>query len=354
MQDKNYFGYFDVLRFAAALWVVITHYGFIGPTGGQTGYAVTSIEPLALFFRMGYLGVPIFFVLSGYLIYHVSENRSPIDFGLNRFVRLMPAFWTAILFSFMVTSLFAGSFTTPILGVIANFTLVPQFFGYAYVDGVYWTLLYEFIFYFWFFVLLHRGAIYKHFYVICAIWLTISFVNSLWLHNGLLERAYVTFYSGAFVAGMTLCRMQKGDRGIKPLMLLYFSTLALSFGIQRLHIVDNITIQYDSMHYVMGIFWSLSCIAIVALCAQFRAPASWKSLCAVLGAISYPLYLIHQEAGYDILMALKDVAPPSIIALCVGAFALISAYGIHRLCEMPLQRLLKASAERIKQRLGIQ
>lgn len=353
MTDKNYFGYFDVLRFAAALWVVITHYGFIGPTGGHTGYDVTSNEALAMFFRMGYLGVPIFFVLSGYLIYYVSENRTPVDFGLNRFVRLMPAFWSALIFTLIVTSLFAGELTTPLTGLLANFTLVPQIFGFQYIDGVYWTLLYEFIFYFWFFVLLHQRAIYKHFYLICALWLAISFVNSLWFHNGLLERAYVTFYSGAFVAGMTLCRINSGDRGAKPIFLLCFSALSLSFGIQRLHIIDNIAIQYDAMPYLSGLLWSLMCIGVVAMCAQLRAPASWRSFCAMLGAISYPLYLIHQEAGYAILMALKGVASPAVASIFTALLALGSAYIIHGFCEEPLRRILKALAGKIKQSLGV-
>lgn len=350
MENKNYFGFFDVLRFAAALWVVITHYGFIGPVGGQTGYALTDNEPLALFFRMGYLGVPIFFVLSGFLIYYVSENRTPRDFGLNRLMRLMPAFWACVIFSFIVTSLFAGTATTPWLGVIANLTLMPQVFGYSYVDGVYWTLLYEFIFYFWFFLLLHKRTIFRYFYTICFVWLAISFANSLWLHNGLLERTYVTFYSGAFVAGMTLCRMRHNDEGIKPLFMLCCAVLALGFGIQRLHIIDNIPEQIDSMHYVVGLFYAMACIALVWLASLKDAPSPWHATFALLGAVSYPLYLLHQEAGYSVLQALGGKAPPLLAAIITALLAIVSAFLIHKLCEKPLQQMLKLIVSRLQQK----
>ena len=75
----------DLLRLAAALAVVFFHYFFRGATAGDLvagGYP--SIAPIAIY---GYLGVNLFFLISGFVIAWSTENR-----GWEQFAMLMPGY----------------------------------------------------------------------------------------------------------------------------------------------------------------------------------------------------------------------------------------------------------------------
>lgn len=64
----------DLLRLIAVLGVVLFHYGFRGPTTFETTYvAFPALAPCA---RYGFLGVPIFFIISGSVIAYSAEGRT--------------------------------------------------------------------------------------------------------------------------------------------------------------------------------------------------------------------------------------------------------------------------------------
>src|SRR5215467_4825559 len=91
----------DLLRFLAALSVVLFHYSF-------RGYAADSMSlmpypPLAPFAKYGGLGVELFFMISGFVILMTAANGSLKGFVASRFVRLYPAFWTCCTITFVVT-----------------------------------------------------------------------------------------------------------------------------------------------------------------------------------------------------------------------------------------------------------
>jgi peptidoglycan/LPS O-acetylase OafA/YrhL len=61
----------DLLRLVAVLGVVLFHYGFRGPTGLEQTYV--ALPELAAFARYGFLGMPVFFVISGFVIAYSAE-----------------------------------------------------------------------------------------------------------------------------------------------------------------------------------------------------------------------------------------------------------------------------------------
>jgi peptidoglycan/LPS O-acetylase OafA/YrhL len=87
----------DAIRGFAALWVAVYH--FYNSLGDSNAHIWR--EPLHSFCALGYLGVPIFFVLSGFVI---SNSLSGIDINtsvLGRFIgrrvfRLDPTYWFVI------------------------------------------------------------------------------------------------------------------------------------------------------------------------------------------------------------------------------------------------------------------
>jgi peptidoglycan/LPS O-acetylase OafA/YrhL len=50
--------------------------------------------------------VNLFFIVSGYVIFMtLHRTREPMDFVVSRFSRLFPAYWAAVVLTFLVTTL---------------------------------------------------------------------------------------------------------------------------------------------------------------------------------------------------------------------------------------------------------
>lgn len=119
---------------------------------------------LALF-ESGHLGVPIFFVLSGFVIaLSIGRDRVTARYGarfaLRRAIRLDLPYWASIAitlaFAAVKAHLRPGTglpiTTTPQL--LAHLVYLQDFLGYRSINTVYWTLCYEIQFYLMFCMLL--------------------------------------------------------------------------------------------------------------------------------------------------------------------------------------------------------
>lgn len=142
--------FLDTLRGIAAAWVVLFHLNEVG-----------KFAPSAYlwFVKQGWLGVPIFFVLSGYSI-HASLLRSPSvsKFLWRRFWRIYPPYLASLI---LVTGLVVLRKLTSgtndlivvphgLLGWLEVLTLTTKPIGSTPpINWVYWTLTYEAAFYLW-------------------------------------------------------------------------------------------------------------------------------------------------------------------------------------------------------------
>jgi peptidoglycan/LPS O-acetylase OafA/YrhL len=145
---------FDVIRLVAASQVVLFHgLEHLGPPG--VTHSVFG-EALSWF-----PGVPIFFVVSGFLI-SLSYERSPsvAEYFRNRALRIFPALWACLLVSLAVIMLFAmplevSPSAAGLLGWWAAQMSVAQFynpeflrgFGVGVLNGSLWTIPVELQFY---------------------------------------------------------------------------------------------------------------------------------------------------------------------------------------------------------------
>lgn len=176
----------ELARGLAALWVFFFH---VKPL-----FEISSplIYQLA---KYGSLGVPMFFVISGYVIIYSAEsslknNKSPFIFLKNRFLRIYPTFWASLgivlLTPYIIEGISffkSGEFITPdnIISRLnyfewSNFLLLSKVFyaeshdlqlEFNSINSVYWTLAIEFQFYLVVFISLFFGKFYK--YVITVI-----------------------------------------------------------------------------------------------------------------------------------------------------------------------------------------
>ena len=82
--------FIDALRVLALGSVICFHYFFSGISRGS----LTSVEKSRIFgiAQYGYLGVELFFMISGFVILYSTQNRSALDFAKRRFWRLYPMY----------------------------------------------------------------------------------------------------------------------------------------------------------------------------------------------------------------------------------------------------------------------
>ena len=143
------FAHIDTLRAVAALLVFLAHVSErFSPFARARGRGL-SFPVLARVFKFGRLGVLLFFIISGFVIY--ASLRGPRAhagrrFVLTRFFRLYPAYWLSLAVGLLVFWWYRGQTFGPVL-ILANATMLPRLLHAPLVLGVYWTLETELAFY---------------------------------------------------------------------------------------------------------------------------------------------------------------------------------------------------------------
>ena len=299
----------DSLRGIAAMAVVLFHY----TTRFDELYGHVS-RPLAEV-PWGHLGVNLFFMISGFVIFMTLERTSnAIDFLVSRFSRLYPAYWAAILMTFLITN-FLGlpgklvDFNT----ALANLTMVHSLFSIKNVDGVYWTLEVELLFYAMALLAFQFRLISKIHIFIAAMLLTrtLYFLSASILHIDLpwiIYRLMILKYIPWFAAGIMIYRLTSlygTPRRDLAVILACAVVLAL---------VDGIAI--------CALMLAISLTLYGATCGKIKFLRN--RLLIGLGTISYTLYLIHENIGWAIILKLEragissDAAIASALAVSLG------------------------------------
>jgi peptidoglycan/LPS O-acetylase OafA/YrhL len=154
---KNHFLLLDPLRFGAALGVAVFHLIFwswawpsIGVAPGFEHYVAADVQfqSAAPFTWFGWVGVEIFFVISGFVIANSASESSATEFLFSRALRLYPAVWVCSTATFIVLLLFgSGSASEFIIPYMRAMLLIPKGINGQWIDCVYWTLAAEMAFY---------------------------------------------------------------------------------------------------------------------------------------------------------------------------------------------------------------
>lgn len=137
---------FDLLRIAAATQVLVSH--TLRRLDIHTPFWFVPFEPFG--------GVPIFFVVSGYLISASYERSGTLtNYFRNRFLRIYPGMWACLLCTLVVVSAFGFSLLRPaaipwFFSQMAGIIYTPKFlagFGFGSYNGSLWTIPIELQFY---------------------------------------------------------------------------------------------------------------------------------------------------------------------------------------------------------------
>jgi peptidoglycan/LPS O-acetylase OafA/YrhL len=369
--SRQIFG-LDLIRFAAALLVMMHHLGF---AIWAKGYVATSYTYLGPYVWSGWIGVEIFFVLSGFIIAYSAQGATASGFVKNRFLRLYPAAWICSCLTLAVVLLnrqpvVAGAIFPAWLRCMVLSPHGP------YLDGSYWTLPVEVTFYAAVFGLLLLGRI-------RALGLMMSVVGVF--------GAVSWMYGAAYSCGL----IQPGGRGLHYLGFFFRSswltplvfTNCCFFTIGTLLwlcLFERVTVSrivvllicvggalaeirehahaisfFFGVHYSMKapfIEWSLAVAAIIFSVRWNVVVGRWlgvrgAAVARRLGLITYPLYLIHQEMGMALISRLHTFMPDLVALILTMIVMIAAAFAIHSWLEKPLQRFLRERAFHSKRQM---
>jgi peptidoglycan/LPS O-acetylase OafA/YrhL len=294
---KERFYEIDLLRFLAALSVVLFHYTF-------RGYAADDMSPLEFpylghFFKYGSLGVDLFFIISGFVILLTAYNRDAISFTISRMIRIYPAYWFSVTLTAAVIFLFGnGIFDIELTQYLANLTMVHGYFDVRHVDGVYWSLLIELKFYFLIFVLIIFKQI-KHITIYLYPWLFISFIHHFYPLSGAAAFFLIPDWAAYFIAGAAFYLIRLQGHSVNKYVL-----IVASYILACLNAVDgvpNANTHFNAEFSATTIVFIISCFYLIFLLISAKK-THWinKPHFTFIGALTYPLYLIHQNIGFII------------------------------------------------------
>lgn len=326
--------YLDGLRGVAILIVVGWHY--FGPTYAAklpygSSYYVLSV------FEKGWAGVYLFFLISGFVIFRTLErSESLVEFLVKRWTRLAPALLAASII------IFAGSYLLPemvggwrhaIQLATALTFLSPAYFhallrlDAPLVDGAYWTLTVEFAFY----------------VVIGLLYFTLGWARAL---AGLIAIWVATI-------ALFLVKLPLWPRMVEPLLWAgcnhfgWFASGALFWKAHELKsnkifvlaILTGLSaalcdIRLTKLPDQMALVLSIALFTVCQRSLRLQRILANRALFFV-GAISYPLYLLHNDFGVGMIARLGSLtgSRSPLLALPVFIFVMVLAWLLHRYVE---------------------
>nr|WP_116348834.1 acyltransferase [Cupriavidus taiwanensis] len=289
----------QMLRGIAAMWVVAYHMQeHFDPLATALPFSASDL------LRKGYIGVDLFFVISGFVIawtalYKPGLHDTPTQFLLKRLIRVAPPYWVATLYFAMLRDLR----TVELDPLLRSIFFIPieagdaPFYGYPTLL-IGWSLNYEIYFYLSFSILLYLGrrlSFQIAYFTLTLVILPIVFsgtvsIDPQHLYKGI-SNTYILLATNPiileFVFGMILARLY----GILP------ETLSRSHAwLALLASIAFFTAAFFLYEPRMSIiFRGLPCASLVAgfMVAERYKLISIPRHLSYLGEISYSVYLTH-------------------------------------------------------------
>lgn len=288
----------------------------------------------------GYMGVQLFFIVSGYCIYMTAERcRNAGVFWAQRVSRLQPAYIAAILITFAVVSMFGlpGREVTG-LQALRNVLWLNGFGLAPAVDGVYWTLIVEIkcylLFGILFFIVRPRGDMILRWSLLCLAGTVVVFADGR-IFGGLVGQysfGFATFvfpFSAFFLIGMLIYKWDRTSNWTRLLAISVFGLVCCW----------------------PGTTWTESLISMIMfpVCKMIldRKSLSFPAPIVFVGFISYPLYLLHQNVGVVVLRGTAGWIPSEYgrIALAI-AVSLLLATAVSISVEHRFRKVIESWVER--------
>ncbi len=362
-QTSPHYVYLDFLRFAAAIMVMLYHYSTanyvsehwqIG-TKAAIGTNLADYRPLMPYFSTGWIGVDIFFVISGFVIALSAEGRDVKNFVQSRVLRLYPVIVIGTIIAMTVSLLYSQTNWETIL--LLSFKQIVIFPKGEWIDGVFWTLVVEVAFYVAITLIIYLGM-YNKIETIVTCWslmtLAISLITLLSYLSDVSElhliyRFGVSYFSRIilvstgpyFCVGILVYIVARSGLSLKRAVLLAGSAAACLINIYLASSDDEFIQKGYATAFVPMIIWSFAVIGIAfSAWSGISSPggARVRTIARWVGLMTFPLYLIHNSLGAYLLGLIIKAGVPIYPAFCIAVVVvIIVSFVISRSLE-PLLR----------------
>ncbi|NKJ35268.1 acyltransferase [Rhizobium sp. SG570] len=297
----------DFVRIFAAYWVLFHHWS---STGGflkhmKLGYEVPQLPGIIHAFLLpGYLGVDIFFILSGVVIGRSAVDRSWKQFAKARFVRLFPAYFMATLIAILLAPLTVSDHP-PLSQLWLSLSGLQWFFGYPTIVGPAWTLFIEIRFYILIAVVIAVAGRCSaaRLMAFAQIWLLILlFAPSLnidWL-NFLFLAEYGCYFALGMVVG--LCRSRQDIAKNIPVIV-----LGMIVSWVRMQARSSQAMPDPAIAQLVSaaIISAVMAMAYFAVESKPATAGRMDKIVVTLALATYPIYLLHEPIGMPLIAWLR-------------------------------------------------
>lgn len=355
-KEKEKLSLIQILRGIAAL-IVLFHHGVARGVNNHNDFMINI-------FSAGWIGVDLFFVLSGFIIFYIHYkdigNREKLrNFYLKRFMRIYPIYWIVtlglLIIFFLKPSLGMG-YERDIDVIIKSFLLFPQ--THFPIVEVGWSLVFEVFFYFVFGTLIYLKPRYS--FPLVFVWIFGVLMNSFGVGNKILNanlllsfifsNNHIEFIFGCIVAYIVINKRIKYRVG-----LMLFGLLSLIVG---WNMVINGEVQRSSTESMFIIGLACSFLVLSAASIDLKRKIKVPKLLLLIGDASYSIYLTHYYILLFLFILLNKVNNLNSIfnILAVTTVYFITIFlGIvfHLLIEKPILNYLNRKFIRKSNRIQI-
>ncbi len=309
----------------------------------------------------GRIGVVAFFAVSGFVIPASFSHQGWFGlkiFWLRRFFRLYPAFWLSIPLA-IVSTWTLWDKPVSLMQVMANITLLPSLFHQLPLQGLYWTLQVEILFYVIFSILFLMNLFNKVkpiagitglFFIIFLFATFQGLITSTTLISSPVKTVSL-YLSIMFWGALYRFWHDKKTKDIYGIFVLW--TLPSTMIILTILALLLINTKYSDkiLEVRFMVSHTLGCILFLTF-AQLRN-IQFRPL-VILGEISYALYLFHPIVFFPIYWwagrpssAWIRAMPLEFWVVSMGLSSVLAAYLVHHWVELPAIRKGKEITQRM-------
>jgi peptidoglycan/LPS O-acetylase OafA/YrhL len=332
------FEWLDLARLFAVGAVIIYHFAWRGAMADD--HLTNAVLPqLSSFSIYGYFGVKLFFVISGFVISFSAADRTVLTFAIARFARIYPTFLLCMTVTFLVTLVLGGGVFNASLGKwAANATFLPAMAVQKLtMDGAYWSIYAEVVFYAWIAALLAAGWFDKKLLLVVLLWLLLSAVGEALGSPLALRRLFLIDNSGFFAAGIVIFVLARDGFSWEAVLALAAATACASMQALR-----EGAIMRDYLHAPIRpnvlLALTFGSVLLVGAAARWRAAPFPRAFVLAVGGLTYPLYLLHQNIGYMIFNRLGAHFSPEAMVAAVILFLVVLSWLVWRYFDRSAQR----------------